>query len=527
MIMRQQTAAGMTRRLALPATALGVLAPRLLLAQPASSVNDANIKKAVAELDGLVSRAMASTGVPGLAVAVVCRDAVAFQKGFGVRQIGHPEPVDTDTVFALASVSKPIASTVVAALVGDGRVAWDDPIVRHYPEFAMNDPWLTSQVTLRDMFAHRSGLPDHAGDDLEDMGYDRDQVLHRLRWQKPGYPFRAGYAYTNFGLTAAAVAAARAAGKSWEAVSAERLYKPLGMSRTSSSFADFMAQPNRAVEHARIDGAWVARYTRQPDAQSPAGGVSSSVSDLCAWMRLQLARGTLGGVRIVDGAALDETHRPQVVRPPAPQDPGAKGPGFYGLGWNVDLGADGGIQFSHSGAFSMGAATCVTLLPAAGLGIVTLSNTSPIGLPEAINRSFLDLALQGAVQRDWVALFGQLMAQAMTPNYGRPDGYAKAPATTTAAAPLAAYVGAYANDLYGPIEVANVGGGLVLKQGPRLEAAPLRHFDRDVFTYQPTGENAYGPASVAFMLDPYGKAASVRIENLDINHQGLFTRAAA
>src|SRR5208282_643540 len=144
-------------------------------------------------------------------------DEVIYLKGFGVREVDAPAAVGPDTIFQLASVSKPIAATVVAALVGDGVIGWDDPIVRHDPGFEMYDPWVTRQVTLRDMFAHRSGLPDHAGDLLEDMGWDRDAILYRLRYQKPGSSFRSHYAYTNFGFTEAAVAAAKASGQSWEA----------------------------------------------------------------------------------------------------------------------------------------------------------------------------------------------------------------------------------------------------------------------------------------------------------------------
>src|SRR4030095_10744897 len=118
---------------------------------------------------------------------------------------------------------------------------------------------------------------DHVGDELEDMGYSREEVLHRLRYVRgTADHFRSRYAYTNFGFTAAAVAAARAAGKSWEDLAAEILYRPLGMKATSSRFADYAAAKNRAVLHPRVEGKWVAKYVRDPDAQSPAGGVSST-----------------------------------------------------------------------------------------------------------------------------------------------------------------------------------------------------------------------------------------------------------
>ena len=517
----------LTRRAVLPAAAFGLLAPRTALAQAVPAPARRNVEDTLQDLDRVAQQSMERTGVPGMAIAVVYRDRVVYLKGFGVPQVGSLDLVDADTVFPLASVSKPVASTVVAALVGDGLVTWDDPIIRHDPGFAMYDPWVTREVTLRDMFAHRSGLPDHAGDTLEDMGFDRAEILYRLRYQKPDSSFRSHYAYTNFGLTAAAVAAAMASGKSWEDLSAERLYRRLGMVRTSSRFADFVASSDRAHSHVKLDGTWVAKYTRQPDAQSPAGGVTSSARDMAIWLRLQLGRGTLDGTTIVDSEALDETHRPQVIRTPRPKDPAVDRAAFYGLGWNIDYDDQGRVRWGHSGAFDLGAATSVSLLPAEQLGIVVMTNAQPIGLPEAISRSFFDLVLLGAVEKDWVTLYGQLMAAALAPNYGTGTDYSRPPASASPALPDAAYIAIYDNDLFGPIEIASAADGLVLKLGPRQEAFAMRHFDRDVFTYQPAGENAYGPSAVTFTISPDRKAVSVTLENLDIDHQGTFTRRRA
>jgi CubicO group peptidase (beta-lactamase class C family) len=159
----------------------------------------------------------------------------------------------------------------------------------------MSAPWVTSEITIRDFYSHRSGLPEHAGDLLEDLGYSREEVLHRLRFQHPDTSFRSGYAYTNFGMTEGAVAAAAAAGMEWEDLSAEKLYEPLGMTATTSRYDEFMAHPNKALGHVLVDGKWVHRVQRQPDAQTPAGGVSSSVNDLAKWMRLQMAEGMFDG----------------------------------------------------------------------------------------------------------------------------------------------------------------------------------------------------------------------------------------
>jgi CubicO group peptidase (beta-lactamase class C family) len=513
----------LSRRSALFSAGLGSLVPGALRAQTAAVVTRGTIERYLPELDSYAAETLKRTGVPGLSIAIVFRDQIVYIKSFGVRQAGKSEPLDPDTVFQLASMSKPVASTVVAALVGDGLVAWDDPIIRHTPEFAMHDAWVTRQVTLRDMFCHRSGLPDHAGDTLEDIGYDRTEVLHRLRFVRSDSSFRSRCAYTNFGLTAAAVAAAKAGGKSWEDLSAQRLYQPLGMQNTSSRFADFIASPNRAVGHVREGGAWVAKYTRDPDAQSPAGGVSSSARDMALWLRLQLGRGTVDGREIVKASPLDETHRPQIVRIGG-ENPMADRSAFYGLGWDVGYDEQGRIRWSHSGAFNLGAATCVNVLPAEQIGLVALTNASPIGAPEAICRSFLDLLLTGKIERDWLALFGQLFAKAMAPEYGTAVDYSKPPARPSPALPAAAYGGGYHSDLFGAIAIVGTDAGLVLKLGPRQDSFALRHFERDVFTYQPVGENAYGPGAVTFMVGADQKATSVTIENLDINGQGKFSR---
>ena len=483
------------------------------------------VEAALLNLEQFVKDAMQKTGVPGIVVAVVFHDEVLYLKGFGVRKVGENQLIDTDTVFQLASVSKSIASTVVAGVVGDKVVSWDDPIIKHDPDFQLDNAYVTREVTLRDMFSHRSGLPDHAGDLLEDLGFDRKTILYRLRFLPTDNTFRAAWYYTNFGFTEAAIAAAKATGKSWEDLSSQRLYQRLGMKYTSSRFADYEAASNRALTHTQVNGQWVAKYTRDADAQSPAGGVSSTVRDMAQWMRLQLGNGMYEGEQVIDAKALAETHRPQMFRvPPPPANPATDRAGIYGLGWNVDYNQQEGNEFNHSGAFNLGAATNVRLLPSEQLGIVALTNGQPIGVPEAITRAFFDLALRGKVQQDWVKLFGQFFAMINKPPYGTKVDYTKPPAHPSPALPFEAYVSTYYNDYFGEIEVATQGSGLVLKLGPKLEAFPLGHYDGNVFFYQPTGENAYGLSGVTFTIGTGGKATSVVVENLDTEKQGTLTR---
>jgi CubicO group peptidase (beta-lactamase class C family) len=492
-------------------------------AGPNGGITKQQVEAALPKLEQLVKETLRKTGVPGLALAVVYQDEVLDLKGFGVRKVGEKQPVDADTVFQLASVSKPIASTIVAGVVGDGKVSWDDPIIKHDPGFQMDIPYVTDEVTLRDMFSHRSGLPDHAGDLLEDLGFDRATTLYRLRYLPTGENFRATYAYTNFGLTEAAVAAAKAAGKTWEDLAVQRLYQPLGMAHTSSRFADYEKAANRALLHVRQGGAWVAKYTRDAETEAPAGGVSSTVRDLAQWVRLQLGNGTFEGKSVIAADALAETHRPQMVSTP-PNNPATDRAGWYGLGWNVNYDDQGRVQLGHSGAFNLGASTAVNLLPAEQLGIIALTNGYPIGVPEAINRSFFDLALFGKVQQNWLDLYGRLIASVEQAPYGTSVDYSKPPAHPAPPLAPAACIGTYFNNFFQDIAVVAHNGGLGLGLGPKKDLFPLTHFNGNVFTYQPAGENAYGLSGVTFTAGSNGKASSVLIENLNIHKQGTFAR---
>lgn len=490
------------------------------------------VDAAVSQLDALAEAALATTGVPGMAITVVHRDRVVYLRGFGRRSLGGEAPVDADTVFQLASLSKPVAATVVAAAVdramvdrvgvdgedvGPAAVTWDDPIVRHLPDFALQDPAITPRVTIADLFAHRSGLPDHAGDLLEDIGYGRAEILSRLRFY-PLAPFRASYAYTNFGLSAAAEAVARAMGTLWEDLSQDLLYGPLGMDSTSSRFSDFIAAPNHAIGHIRRDGVWmVTPEVRRPDAQTPAGGVSSSVTDMAQWMRLVLAEGMLDGKPVIGSEALARIYSPNLMSLPLP-GPSSR-PSFYGLGLGVGVDSAGRVRWSHSGAFVLGAATTLAMLPSEALGILILTNGQPVGAPEGIAASFLELVETGEIRHDWPALYGGAMAGL----YDWHTAFGEAPTTPAPARPLDAYAGRYANDLYGPAVVEATEAGLVLRLGPSPMAFALSHVDGDAFTFRPTGENALGISGAVFGFDD-DRAASLRVEYLDAEGLGIFRR---
>lgn len=480
-------------------------------------IPEGRIDDAVSELDQLADGLLASSGIPGMAVAVVHGGKVVYSRGFGVRNVVTQEKVDPDTVFQLASLSKPIGATVVARRIAAGGVEWDTPVRRLLPSFTLADPYVTEHVTVGDLYAHRSGLPDHAGDLLEDLGYDRQQILDRLRLLPLG-AFRDSYEYTNFGLTAAAVAVAAAAGTDWETLSAQMIYSPLGMTSTSSRYADFASRANRAEGHVLIDGKYEpANPQRQPDAQSPAGGVSSSVTDMAKWMTMVLADGSAGGSVLVPPDDLLPAISPQVVSAP-PKTPDARA-GFYGFGFNVSDSASGRVVLGHSGAFGLGAGTAFTLIPSADVGIVTLTNAAPIGVPETLNAEFADLVQFGKIQQDWRSLY----RTAFEP-LGAPSGALagkQPPSHPVPARPPASYAGTYDNAYYGPATISATDKLLTLTLGPDNMTFPLKHWDGDTFVFTPPGENAnHGSVSKATF-----RGAELTLEYYDTEHLGVFTRS--
>jgi CubicO group peptidase (beta-lactamase class C family) len=483
-------------------------------------IPDGQIDTAVGRIDELVAGVMERSGVPGIAVAVVRDGEVVLAKGYGVRETGRPEPVDADTVFQLASLSKSVGATVVANQVGLGVVRWEEPVADHLPWFALGDASVTGMLTIGDLYAHRSGLPDHAGDDLEDVGFGRREVLERLRFL-PLTPFRASYAYTNFGLTAAAEAVAAASGTDWATLSETALYRPLGMERTSSRFADYMARDNRAVPHMREGDGWAPLAQRDPDAQSAAGGVSSSANDMAKWLQLVLAQGSFGGEEVVEAGALLAATSPQAVssRPYAPDARASS----YGYGIGVGDSPSGRVVFSHSGAFLLGAGTTYQIIPSARVGIVVLSNAAPVGAVEAMAFGFTDLVQFGRITRDWYEALQPLMAPGFRPAGGLAGQ--TPPAEPAPARDLANYAGSYANDYFGPLEVAVAGEALELRIGPEPMVFPLRHWSGDSFALVPVGENA-PPGSLAevrFEARDWGIAA-VTVDVWDENGLGTFTR---
>lgn len=477
-------------------------------------------ERAVQELPAVVADIMKRSQVPGMAVAVVIDGKTVLTQGYGTREAGKDAPVNAETVFQIASISKSLSATVAAIQITKGKVDWDDPVSRHLPGFALSNAYVSEHATIGDFFAHRAGLPGTAGDDLEDLGYSRGDIIARLRLL-PLTPFRTSYHYANFSTTIGAEAVARAAGRAWEQLADEQLFKPLDMASTSYRHADFEARPNRALLHAYQDGRFVQAGQRNADAQAPAGGVSSTVVDLAQWLKLLLADGQHQGQPLVAPEALLPALSPQAFSARAP-DLDARS-GFYGYGFNVNTETGGRPSMGHSGAFLVGTGTTFRIVPSAGIGIVVLTNGAPVGAAEAVAATFTDTALYGKSTRDWFEAYNGAMKALFEPQADL-TGQA-APAKPAAPQALSRYTGTFDNPYYGPARIQEANGALTLVLGPTHMRFPVRHWDGDTFAFSPAGEAAMidSRASIVFRMDQ-GQAQGFDIKYYDGSGLGRWTR---
>lgn len=434
----------------------------------------------IPQFDSYAEQSFKTSGVPGMAVAIVKNDTVVYLRCFGVRNTTTNDPVTPDTRFQLASISKTISSASIASMVGNGEISWDDRLEPLNPGFQLSDPWVTGHVTIRDLLMHRTGLPAYAGDELQEIGYNRSEIISRLRYIPLTDGFRSSYAYSNIGITMAAEAAARKTGRQWEDFVSGRIFIPAGMMNTSARFADFENAKDHADTYSMTDRTAVAGPLLNDDVNSPAGGVSSTISDMARYARLQLNDGSIDGKQVIAAAALKETHKPQNIMKTTNTSIVA-----YDLGWETTA-ENGMIRLEHGGDLSSGVSTYITLYPEEKMGIVVLTNGFPGGhvLKKAVKQGWDDLYFTGAVRKDWYRLLEDEINAALKPGKsgtGPVEQLPPAPAGARPARPLTDYTGTYSQDYYGTVRVEMDAAGLRAYAGHLTEPYSLVPYDGDTF----------------------------------------------
>jgi CubicO group peptidase (beta-lactamase class C family) len=445
----------------------------------------AAVRAAVPAFDQLVAGMVARSGVPGAAVAVVAGDTVMYSRCFGLREIGTPDAVDDDTLFQLGGVSRAYTTTLLAALAGEGELAWDQPVRRVWPGFRLRDPWAAREATFEDLTAARSGLPAYAGSELRAFGYSRAEILRRLRHLRPAAGFRAAWAPQDALVVAAAAAAERVTGRSWARSLQSRVLAPIGASDTLVGFRSFVRAIDTATPHRSVDGTMVPQDPLDEDVFAPSLGVSSSLNDLVGFARLQLNGGALGGVRVAPAALLARTVRPATAMADSPD-----GALAAGLGWQLST-LDDKRVVQAAGGLACGSSAVVSLLPEDGVAVVVLANAYPQGLAlgRALTHTLVDFEALGVPRDDWLAAEQALVQdETLTPEAGG-DWQAQAgaaagrgvtlspgpPAGAVPARTRSAYAGVYEDAYYGRVTVSRgAGDGLdvLLGRGVTLRYVP-------------------------------------------------------
>ncbi|MDE3165250.1 MAG: serine hydrolase [Acidobacteriota bacterium] len=474
-------------------------------------------------VDRIVERARQAFDVPGIAVAIVKDGQVVHLKGYGVRRLGDPAPVTEHTLFRIASNTKAFTSAALAILVDQKRLAWDDPVTQYLPAFQMYDPYVTREMTVRDLLTHRSGLGLGAGDLMFFPPGDlpSEEIVRRLRYIRPATSFRSTYAYDNLlYLVAGSIIPAVNNGQSWGDFLKARIFTPLGMTGTVTDTGSFKQSKDAAAPHNNLSGKLEPLPQEDVDNNAPAGAMVSNVADLSKWLLVQLNGGVIeGNHRLFSAAQAREMWTPVTIIPVA--EPGkeadpafaATRPDFsaYALGWGV-RGYRGKKLVGHTGMLS-GFVSRTALLPDLKLGIVVLTNAEAEGAHSAIVNTVLDHYL-GAPETDWIAAYQALDRKERSDAeaaVGKAGGARRT--DTRPSLPAAAYAGRYRDAWYGDIRIEEHEGKLSIYFTHTADlAGDLEHWQYDTFVARWKNRTLNADAFVTFSLKPDGSIGEMRMQ---------------
>ncbi|MBC7894943.1 MAG: serine hydrolase [Cytophagaceae bacterium] len=470
-------------------------------------------------MDAYIEAARKQWRVPGLGLAIVRNDSVIYARGYGVKDVGKPDLVTAQTVFAIGSSSKAFTAASIAMLVDDKKVVLDASPGTYIPGFQLYDPYATRELTVRDLLSHRSGL---ARGELAWYGSpnDRDEIVRRVRYLQPSWSFRSQFGYQNIMYITAGQVVAKVSGKSWDDFVRDRIFTPLGMATSSTSVKAVPSLRDVAQPHADVSDTVRAIQWRDIDNAGPAGSINSPVAEMAQWVRLQLNRGTFGGKQLISGRMVDEMHQAHIA---IRTDSSARANNpeshlqAYGLGWFLQD-YRGKLMVHHGGNVD-GFTALVAMIPEEKTGLVLLTNMNGTPLPMLLAQKIFDLALN-APAKDWSGdAWKRAQGQRARAAQAQQRALAARVPNTKPSLPLSAYAGAYADSLYGDITVKEENGKLSLSFGPTWNGV-LEHWHFDSFRVK--FDTPVLPAvPVTFKLNAAGKVESV---DLDMAGQATFRR---
>jgi CubicO group peptidase (beta-lactamase class C family) len=503
----------------------------LLAATPQASAKPATVPAKAAlspaavlppGLDAYVAKVLKTFEVPGMAVAVVKDGQVVLAKGYGVRKLGEPAPVDAQTLFGIASNTKVFTATALGLLVEEGKLEWDGPVTRYLPWFQMWDPYVTREMTVRDLLVHRSGLGLGAGDLLlwPESTYSRREIVGRLRFIRPATSFRTAYAYDNMLYIAAGEVIEAVSGMTWENFISERILKRAGMASSRPRHDASLAGGNVAIPHAGLEKGPAPVAIDENDNMNAAGGIISCAEDMARWMLVHLDEGKLAnGTRLFSertGQELATIVTPIPISAP-PAELAAQRMNFngYALGLRVSD-YRGRKVVNHTGGLS-GYVSRVFMVPEIELGIAILTNQESSDAYNSVIYTVVDKAL-GAPPTDWMAAYLKIRArEAATTGEALGKAAAKRDASLKPSLPLEAFARTYEDAWYGPIAVTLEGAGEAAHLVMSFTRSPgfvgdLEPWSRETFVVRWRDRELRADAFVTFAIDPDGNIVEARMK---------------
>ncbi len=462
------------------------------------------------DLDEFVERVRKQFEVPGISLTIVRDGTVLLARGYGIKKMGSAGAVDDGTVFAIASNTKAFTATALAILVEEGKLEWDAPVIRYLPWFRLSNPYVTSELTVRDLLVHRSGLGLGAGDLLIWPGSNLDQraIVRRLANVPLSTSFRSNYAYDNVLYLAAGELIEAVSGQNWHDFIRTRILDKLGMKETGVRHSDIEKLPNAASAHARINGTVRPVNPFVSENSDAAGGIVTNARDIAKWLIVQLDSGrTAAGTRLFQPSTTRELWSVVTPLPASPPPPELKAlrSNFAGYGLGLALRDYRGYKLvSHTGGLS-GFVSRIAMIPELHLGVAVFTNQESENAYMAITCHVLDYYI-GTDDTDWIRAFARSTARSDSLLAAREHRtVSRRDSLSRPSLPLDSYAADYEDAWYGTISVAREGKGLVMRfsHSPGM-VGDLEHWQYDTFIVRWRDRELRADAFVTFALTAEG-----------------------